>query len=358
MICMNKNVAFVVTSMSSGGGERNVSKIANHLVTREFNVFIILLFSNVIFYDLDSRIKIIDLSRNFKHKQYHICYYANNIRKIVKKHNISKVIGVGQKYGLISALAVLFNKRCKVIVRGTNTYKLSRVMKLGFFILKKKIQTIVCQTKAQHTTYPSFLKKKTVIIPNPFSSDSQKYHNGFSSKIIISVARLEVLQKRQEMMLNIFSKFYETHKDFKMIFIGKDSSNNGENTKNLTLLAQKLNIYNSVIFVGEVKNVSKYYHDSFAMLVCSVREGMPNSMIEAMICGVPVITTNWSGVSEIIEDGVNGFIFEDKNINDAVKRLNELYNDEAKYKSISDAAKKIQNQYDETIVFEKWISLL
>ena len=358
MIYMNKNIAFVVTSMSSGGGERNVSKIANHLVTKEYNVFIILLFSNVVFYDLDPRIKIIDLSRNFKHKQYHICYYANSIRKLVKKHSISKVIGVGQKYGLISALGILFNRKCKVIVRGTNTYKLSSFMKMGYFFLKGKIQTIVCQTKAQYETYPSFLRKKTLIIPNPFSRDTQKCHNGFSSKIIISVARLEVLQKRQEMMLQIFSKFYETHKDFKLIFIGKDPSTNKENTKNLTLLAQRLNIYDSIKFIGEVKDVSKYYHGSFAMLVCSVREGMPNSMIEAMICGVPVISTDWNGVDEIIEDGVNGLIFNDQDIDAAVKYLNELCDSKTKYESISIAARNIQKQYDETVVFDKWLSLL
>lgn len=355
---MKKRICFVVTSLSSGGAERNVSKLANHFSNIGYEVYIIILFSNSVFYEFDKQIKIIDISKPFKHRYFHIFYFSSKIGKIVKKYNINTVIGVGIKYGLISALGILFNRNCKLIIRGTNTYKLSLFSKIGLIFLKHRVNKIVCQTKAQANTYNRFLKNKIIIISNPFSKAKTNNINGFYSKRIISVARIEINQKRQDMMLNIFSKFLKLCNNFEFYIIGKDNSSNFHNTNLLIEQAKKLNISQNVHFVGEVKDIFNYYNDTFAMLVCSKNEGMPNSMIEAMINGVPVISTNWSGADEIIETGVNGFIFDDKNIDCALEYLTKLKDNKQTYECISLNCRKIIDKYNEECIFDIWESII
>lgn len=355
---MKKRICFVVTSLSSGGAERNVSKLANHFSNIGYEVYIIILFSNKVFYDFNKQIKIIDISKPFKHRYFHIFYFSSEIGKIIKKYNINTVVGIGIKYGLISALGILFNRNCKLIIRGTNTYKLSLLSKIGLFFLKHKINKIVCQTKAQANTYKRSLKNKIIIISNPFSKAKTNNINGFNSKRIISVARIETSQKRQDMMINIFSKFLKVYDNFDFYLIGKDNSINFNNTNLLIEQTKKLNISQNVHFLGEVKNVFDYYNDTFAMLVCSKNEGMPNSMIEAMINGVPVISTNWSGIDEIIENEVNGFIFDDKNIDYAFEYLKKIKENKQMYEYISSNSRKVIDKYNEEYIYNIWESII
>ena len=70
--------------------------------------------------------------------------------------------------------------------------------------------------------------------------------------------------------------------------------------------ARRLGLADRVRFVGSVSDVRPYYAASDVFLLATLYDPQPNAALEAMACGLPVVTTRKCGVAEMIEDGVEG----------------------------------------------------
>ena len=86
-------------------------------------------------------------------------------------------------------------------------------------------------------------------------------------------------------------------------------------------------------------------------------EGMSNVLLEASACGRPVITTNRAGCREIVDDGINGFIVEQKNLNDLVEKVEKFLSLSNKEKEQlgKNGRKKVEQQFDRKIVVRKYM---
>ncbi|MCK0123654.1 glycosyltransferase [Gelidibacter sp. F2691] len=98
-------------------------------------------------------------------------------------------------------------------------------------------------------------------------------------------------------------------------------------------------------------------HNVFTLM--SDYEGMPIALMEAMACGlVPVCLFEESGINEIIEDGINGFIVKDRD-EDYQKKLKLLQEDKDLWQKMSNnAIKTIKQKYSTEITHKKWADLL
>lgn len=74
--------------------------------------------------------------------------------------------------------------------------------------------------------------------------------------------------------------------------------------------ATAMSIDGSVIMKGHVVNVIDYLRASDICVLPSLQEGMPNALLEAMACGLPVVATRIGGVSDVVQDGYSGIIVE------------------------------------------------
>jgi len=101
--------------------------------------------------------------------------------------------------------------------------------------------------------------------------------------------------------------------------------------KGKILLGKKL------ILTGPVKDIQNYYHAADIVLFNSVQEGLPNSLLEAMSCGIPVVTRNIHGLEAfILRNGKNCLIFNDDNaMKDHIKFLYENRDVAAKLGSLA-----------------------
>lgn len=78
----------------------------------------------------------------------------------------------------------------------------------------------------------------------------------------------------------------------------------------------------SIVFPGEVKDpVSFYSKASVFVLPSYYREGLPRTILEAMACGKPIITTDWTGCREAVIDGRNGFLIPIRNTTLLVQKM-------------------------------------
>ncbi len=83
------------------------------------------------------------------------------------------------------------------------------------------------------------------------------------------------------------------------------------------------------------------------LVVPSLMEGLPTVILEAFASGTAVIASRIGGITELIEDGVNGLLFEAGNHVELSKLIKQLLQDEGLRKSITDKAKEnVKRQYD------------
>ena len=75
--------------------------------------------------------------------------------------------------------------------------------------------------------------------------------------------------------------------------------------------------------------IEKYYQASDVFVLPSNREGLPNVLLEAMACGLPVVASNLNGITDwIIKDGKNGFLFEPGDSNQLGEILLKVLDDD------------------------------
>jgi len=91
--------------------------------------------------------------------------------------------------------------------------------------------------------------------------------------------------------------------DVHLLVVGRD-----KNKKKYSDLAKKLGIEDQIHFVGVQRDVRPFYGAADALLLPTLYDPFPNVILEAMACGLAVITSHKCGGAELIEEGVNGFI--------------------------------------------------
>jgi glycosyltransferase involved in cell wall biosynthesis len=91
---------------------------------------------------------------------------------------------------------------------------------------------------------------------------------------------------------------------------------------------QSSGLQERVIFAGWVQNETKadLLKNSDIFVLPSHYEGLPNSVLEAMLSGIPVITTKVGGLPDLINDGVSGYLVESGNISQLADRMENLIN--------------------------------
>jgi len=171
-------------------------------------------------------------------------------------------------------------------------------------------------------------------------------------KIITFSGRL-VQRKRVDLLLRAVSKIVKARKDIRVIILG-----HGELLKDLQGMAPELSICEYVSFKGFVSNILDYLHVADIFVLTSDMEGMPNSLLEAMACGLPVIATRIGGVVDIVEDKKNGLLVAAGDEEELKDEILKLLGDEQLSKAISqEAYKTIRENYYIDKVANKYISL-
>lgn len=129
-----------------------------------------------------------------------------------------------------------------------------------------------------------------------------------NTPIIINIARLDPL-KGQEHLLRIFAGLRKKI-ECKLVFCGEDRKNS-HYQEFLENLAYNLGIMDDVIFLGWCKNPYKYLARATVFAFPSLSEGLPNALIEALICGCPVVSADCDyGPREILSSGEYGVLCE------------------------------------------------
>ena len=201
--------------------------------------------------------------------------------------------------------------------------------------------------------YYSMIKGPTAVIPNPviqpkLSSPMKRFEK--RDNIVVSLGRLDVFQKRQDVLIKSFAKFSKDHPDYLLKLFG-----GGPDENQLKKLAKEEGVSEKVIFAGVTHNSITELCNSKFFVLSSDFEGIPNALIEAMSVGLPCISTKCSpgGAELLIEDGVNGLLVDTGDVNgiyNAMKKLTDSnYSD-----YLGDNARKICSNFSESKITALW----
>lgn len=119
------------------------------------------------------------------------------------------------------------------------------------------------------------------------------------------VARLQTRAKGHDLLLQAIAQPEWQARNLQVSFYG-----DGENRRGLERLAKLLGIRGRVHFAGHVSRVQDIWRENHLIAQPSRNEGMPLSLVEALMCGRPALATDVAGHAELVEDGINGFIAE------------------------------------------------
>lgn len=115
-------------------------------------------------------------------------------------------------------------------------------------------------------------------------------------------------RKHPDILLKAIHKVKHTfYKEIKMCIAGRGSP---DYEKFIKQLIQDLDLTENVVFAGFVKDTREYYHLSRIYVLPTEAEGLPFTMLEAMACGVPVITIDAGDITDSAQNNVNAIVLE------------------------------------------------
>ena len=107
--------------------------------------------------------------------------------------------------------------------------------------------------------------------------------------------------------------------DAHLVIVGRDKAQ-----ARAERLASSHGIASRVHFAGAQENVGPWYGAADAFALASLYDPFPNAALEAMACGLPVITTPQCGTAELIDEGVNGYVVDALAVDELADRLARL----------------------------------
>jgi glycosyltransferase involved in cell wall biosynthesis len=165
---------------------------------------------------------------------------------------------------------------------------------------------------------------RDVSVPWPASSDVWR---------MACVARLQTRPKGHDLILQALALPHWRERALHLSFFGT-----GENRKGMEHLAALLGISERVHFKGHVDGVQEIWREHHLIAQPSRNEGMPLSLVEALICGRPALVTDVAGHAELITDGENGFVAEAATVRHIDEALQRAWDQRENWHTIGQAA--------------------
>lgn len=161
--------------------------------------------------------------------------------------------------------------------------------------------------------------------------------------------------KGLEFLISAFDLLVKNNKEkyLKLAIIG-----DGEMRQQLEKLIASCGLNDKVVLLGRIDQASKYLRAFDIFVMSSVKEGLPYSLLEAQLAGVPIVATKVGGIPEIINDGVDGLLTRPKDPIDLAAKMQILI-DNASIKDglVQSSIKKVTNDFSLEEMLQKTLSL-
>ncbi len=360
-------IAFYISDMDKGGAQRVVVNLMKDFLRRGDEVLLITTRKGKREYELpegiqrvytevpDKRLGREDLLGRIGNFFLRI----HLIRKALKKGKPDSTVSFMGKTNLMLLLASRFLPgKFFVSVRATpseeyNTKLLAFMAQTCFCMA----DGVILQTEPSISYFNKRIQKKVSVLPNPLNTQFLRpVYEGEREKEIVAVGRIDE-NKNHRMIVEAYKRMLSMHpelKEYRLVIYG-----DGELRSTLIKENEGLK-EGSISFPGLITDVPAAIEKASLYILSSDTEGMPNSLMEAMALGLPVISTDCpcGGPATLIKDGENGRLVPVRDTERLSEVMALVLSSEDAGKAMGLKASEIQKTCDPAVVTAMWREVL
>ena len=374
-----KKITFLLLHLNYGGLEKQTVTLVNELAkTKEYKIQIISVYDMLkgkSFYSLDKNVDVkflADFGPN--HKAFYYALKHFRLIKLLKESFVMIKCGIYKSFVLKKYIKkldtdIIISSRIEFskLIKRRDTLNISQehsYINSKKYINKvkkyfKNIDKIVVMTKKAKEEYEIWLKysnskAKVYDIPNMLEESKVDNFAKFNNKTLISVGRLEK-EKDFLTLLDVFKIINNKYNDVKLKIVGE-----GLQRREIEEKIEKLNLNNKVILTGRISSqeVQEQMSASSVFVLTSLCESFSLVLCEAMEIGLPCVSFNIDvGPKEIIQNGINGYLIDNRDVNDMASCIENLLIDENEWNNISNNSIESVKKYYSKNVVNEWQKL-
>ncbi len=376
-------------TLSVGGAERHASYIANHLSDLGYDVRIILLADGCVDYQLRDNILVVDLQKEiYPENVLKFSYFQKAKLKILRRFSKERFGWYDQKLYVVNnyakkveyylskqerienSLVISFlsqpnisacygKKKCgyKVIMAEFSSPQDEFAKNAPENKLKKRYFKLcdgfIFQTEGQRAFYSYLKNVNTKIIPNPIEIISVEA-TGVRSKEIVNFCRLSTA-KNIPLLIDAFAKLHKEFPDYKLVIYGE-----GPEKQNIQNRIKEKRLETNVELRPFASNVLELICDCAMFVSSSDREGLSNSMIEAMAIGMPTICTDCpaGGARMMIRSYENGILTPVGDDEALYKAMKYMIENPDKAEQMGKQAMEVREVLRKEIILNMWVEFI
>lgn len=357
---------FLIHSLSPGGAERVTANLANFWVARGWQVAVATLTgAEADFYKLDPRVERIPL--NVAGESPHALVAVNNtlrrlraVRRLLRLWRPDITIGMMTTSSVYLALAARgLPVRCIGSERiHPPGMPLGSVWERLRSLTYRYLDAVVVLTEATAQWLRAYTSARSVVvIPNhvpwpltpqePIRDPAEVMRQG--RHVCLAVGRL-TRQKGFDLLLRAFAESASRFPSWDLVIVGE-----GELWADLQHQAQELGLEGRVHLAGRVGNIGDWYEAADLYVMSSRCEGFPNTLIEAMAYGLPVISFACeTGPSDIVRHEIDGLLVPSGDVNALRAGLERLMGDEVLRRCLAERATEARERFTQDRIAALW----
>ena len=358
-------IAFLFSALNHSGAPKMLAWVANQMARRGHEVHIVTFFEAKQAAALEDGVThhCLNISRNGGRLARNTVVMAKTQYRLLRLLRQLKPDGIvsfnisGTYVHLV--LNKIFGRYPVVFSERTDPGIHKGVMRKLFRILMGCADGVVFQTEGARAHFSGKIYENSTVIPNPavikpaVAENLSKYLHTYEERDnrIVSVGRLSVAQKRQDVLLDAFRIVYEKYPQMQLVLYG-----DGEDREKIRALAGEMGLADCVVLAGNTNQVEENICTARAFVLTSDYEGIPNALIEALSVGVPAVSTDCSpgGAALLIRDGENGFLVPRGDAEAVADRLLKVIEDPKIADRFSAEGPKITERFSEKRIADLW----
>ena len=356
-------IGFFLGGMFSNGGIGRVTSILCNQLVKDPSMEITSIFyagsDNPLLYELNLRVKRENLfPRVIPMKNAFVNRGVKRLRDLVLANDLDVLVACGS---LFYPLAILACKKTRVKcvcwehTAPNITTDHAFQMQSRIFGARRSAANVLI-TRAAKEEYDNKIARKgnNLTIYNPIDEKAvaaAREYNKASHKII-SVGRL-TYQKNYEQLLSVANKVLSKHSDWAWDIYGE-----GEQRDQLTEIINGYGMEKRITLKGQVSDIYDRYGDYSFMVLLSLYEGFPMTLLEASANGLPMVSFDVkTGPNEIIDHGENGYLLPFGDEDAAANAIEALIMSEEKRVAMSVASKQSAERFKLNEIAAQWNDL-